>query len=39
MELRDGFSGGPHPAIALPAAPDRTKSVPNTGKDTGFSAY
>ena len=27
MELRDGFSRGPHPAIVLPAATDRTKSV------------
>jgi len=26
-ELRDGFSRGPHPAIVLPAATDRTKRV------------
>ena len=34
-----GISQGPHPAIVLPAATDRTKSVPNTGKYTGISAY
>jgi|HubBroStandDraft_4_1064222.scaffolds.fasta_scaffold28826_3 hypothetical protein len=39
MELGDGLSRGPHPAIVLPAATDRTKSVPNTGKYTGISAY
>jgi hypothetical protein len=38
-ELRNGFGQGPHPAIVLPAATDRTKSVPNTGKYTGISAY
>jgi hypothetical protein len=35
----DGFGRGPHPAIVLPAATDRTESVPNTGKYTGISAY
>jgi len=35
----DGFSRGPHPAIVSPAATDRSKSVPNTGKYTGISAY
>jgi len=29
---------GPHPAIVLPAA-NRTKSVPNRGKNAGFCAY
>ena len=39
IELRDGFSRGPYPAIVLPAATARTKSAPNTGKYTGIPRY
>jgi hypothetical protein len=39
IELRDGFSRGPYPAIVLPAATARTKSAPNTAKYTGIPRY